>query len=68
MDKQTALSLLALGLFGRVSIIYTGGPVESEPIQLIGSIEFDPMWALVGGTGFALAYGAAGFLNPDLVD
>jgi hypothetical protein len=66
--QRTALVLLALGFLGWLAILYTGGPLESEPVGLLGPIAFDPMWALVAGTGVALAYGAAGLLRPHLVD
>jgi len=66
--QRTALTYLALGFLGWVAILYTGGPVESTPIRLLGPVAFDPTWALVAGTGVALAYGAAGLLKPRLVD
>ena len=60
--------LLAPGFLGWLAILHTGGPVKSEPISLLGPIAFDPMWALVAGTGMALAYGATGLSKPRLVD
>ena len=60
--------LLAPGFLGWLAILHTGGPVESEPISLLGPIAFDPMWALVAGAGMALAYGATGLSKPRLVD
>ena len=66
--QRTALVLLALGFLGWLAILYAGGPLESEPVGLLGPIAFDPMWALVAGTGVALACGAVGLLKPRLVD
>jgi hypothetical protein len=66
--RRTALTLLVVGFIGWIAILYTGGPTESDPVRLIGPIAFDPMWALVGATAFALAYGVAGVLRPRLVD
>ena len=66
--RRTALSLLALGFLGWAAILATGGPVESDPIRLLGPVSFDPTWALVAGTGVAIAYGTAGLLKPRLVD